>query len=1619
MQVIETYTYYGDINSPEVFLSSVQYLYNTVEDGKAVRIADNYDVIGSQEPGQGQYINTTRDKSYLDYKDANGDGTYEVVKVTISLDRISLNGQEAFIPATKTETWKFIDDQNRVIERSINWEYVCPSSGNQDDSQNSRPGDIFSGTNNGAVWVKASVDDRRKEVRSTSSDGIPRLAVITTSSEYVPGYNKPILMSEQVVYRYAMDVDGKKRAALEIFEYEYFSDGSVTNFEILTTRKIAYTEWDKDKNVSKEIEITDEFVDFSYIGQDHYEGYLPQSRKETRGLYENGYKTGIEVWDMNLAAPQYYTVQKIRDYRNSSGVKIGYTTEFYNEWGTLDYTSTTIFKRDAQGYLIGNCILTLSNIAPEYVYENSTYIRDNYHRISGMKKVTVYGLTTTGSTVSTLTSTLAPAIDVSVEEIHYKRDSVTHRNIGDITEKWSYNNGILLPDGHTITVNVLTDISSDGTTVKKTYRNVEYTVQGTSTATTDSTLDELYNKALASLDGGFSVGSEYLCTSYSTTTLGYDKSNMRLYTEETFGYTNGGGKFWIKKTYTYDLSDVQKNSGHTLDDFKGHATGWSQDAKGDDLCNSWDLNEDGYTGLRVDIYYDPISGRIGEKHGYGGTAWTNWQDEWRTYQTDYDDGTISTGKDLEDYIKGLQFGDGLRLVLGADGLPDTRETQGTVSGRSGGGRGGAEGPDDNGGSTIGVTFHQVHVQTRQLETNIKFDELNIKYDLLGRVTSETSWNWDKKNQIYTYSIKTNMQYYADNKLKSYDETTPNIDNSYLTYSHVSDIKYDSYGQEISRYISGSTKNSDGQNITFKGNTYAINEYDPLGLMIKKTVDQQIKYSVHKSGAWLGYVLYVLAAVAYAFGYVVLAIIFWALAATVGIIALTGGYNMTVSRSHKITDFSYFYGQYGRTEVEKVLKDSQSAVWSFYKIAETVIVVAIAVILAVVTHGLAAPLAQALAVGVTATAISTFIAYGLIALAITQLTAFIRWAMDDFKGNFHKKYFTPTDALISFFTAGILEKISNAVLEAVKDAGREVAKQAAIMIRELFKAVPFTVISLAAALFYSLIKWAITGKFEFDNVARLIVTIGAAIDLLRYVISVLEGPEGGIITNFMTKAVKDIKYFFIELYNTIYNHIRLMVELMFGNGKAPLSLASPDFPAYLVHEVFRRVLGQIIASKIMEAYMAKQNDPGADKKAEDRSIALWSAFLIFINLDVVSTETKDRIDMFAGFGRSVIFLFFANLASMYQTTETDKTGYKKNTGQEQTWVGVLRQLTLDVFNNFVQIVRSDSSELRQKALDAGLEDIAGITKTNDGWEVRDSRGRIIKMNRELIIFESTIKAANGDPMVQNYGIEEVNSKAPELADAIKSIKEGSFSIVRNSDGKVIICRVFDKDKNFMFYMESGTIADFIKFVITSEDISNIKAYRKAMKNGETKLADAIAENYGSKKDLKKSVFEFLANEKEKNLEKLSLAVIAPDALSGKMRKDFTKDELSLLVGAVIYVQVIWKDVAGEAKLVPVYNIFRKGALLMSIDEIGTTFFQGSIPTMRLKGKNEILQSSDEKLEIKTINKDGNEYFVLEEKYSGYNVVRRIKFGINNGAVSYAGVDFIDIRAGPADYSVIDE
>ncbi|PIP68583.1 MAG: hypothetical protein COW92_00485, partial [Candidatus Omnitrophica bacterium CG22_combo_CG10-13_8_21_14_all_43_16] len=257
--------------------------------------------------------------------------------------------------------------------------------------------------------------------------------------------------------------------------------------------------WDYQKQVVTQVEIGDEFVDFS--GKGGYTGYLAQYKKETRSLYDKGYKIGIEIRDINMAAPKYYTMRIIKDIRNSFGVKIGYSTVSYNEWGistmTAESVSTTIFKRNKDGLLIGEATLSSPSIGSlEMLYVNITYKRDKHLRVNGMKKVTSF-LDGTVTTVGYsgpwpwIIPITAPTMVYSIEEIDYKRDSDTYMRIGDVTDKRSFvrtgsNIWNLEIGGHTVTVNILTNVEQKGVadspsvTFVKTYRNVVFSDQSNS-----------------------------------------------------------------------------------------------------------------------------------------------------------------------------------------------------------------------------------------------------------------------------------------------------------------------------------------------------------------------------------------------------------------------------------------------------------------------------------------------------------------------------------------------------------------------------------------------------------------------------------------------------------------------------------------------------------------------------------------------------------------------------------------------------------------------------------------------------------------------------------------------------------------------------------------------------------------------------------------------------------------------------------------------------------------------------------------------------------------------------------------------------------------------------------
>ncbi|MEK6732979.1 MAG: hypothetical protein AABY55_05065, partial [Candidatus Omnitrophota bacterium] len=727
VRVVENYSYYGDVNSLQEIISSVQYFYNIAENGSALRVVDTYDVIGSQEPGRGQYIHTTRDTTTWTYKDSDGDAKQELVKVTTTYDRVGIGGVENFIASTRRETYLTLDSNRDIVERSVNYEYGVPSTDSPDiGNANS----MVSGIENEAAWVRSGIDDRKKEYRK-DPQGRDRLALVTKSYSYEPGYNndRPIINTETESFRYVKEVDGKNRIVAEVVSYEFYGSD---NLKLLTGRKIVYSDWDAKAGAIKLVEIMDEFVDFDYKNDSYYinlyefgeikipmpariffdewdpekqefrkvdafadtldsnykasyKGFLALQRKETLPYYEAGYRTGIDVRYVNRADPQYYSLSRIIDKRNSKGVKIGYITEFYNDGRTLTrrvqneerdeegrvissnetqestvaYTATTIFKRNAEGYLVGEITLTVSSATKDYKYENIlSYDRDSSGRIQGFTKLIANG---DGSVIGRLGNFKT----VIVEKTHFMRDPVTHLRTGEIVERWKgdnwYNFTTRAPD--TIAVNPLIDVQRivDPTTgevrIIKVRRSVEYQRQ-LSGGIPDQVWQEMYDRAMGDLSGridiyepGYDPALRYIYTTSNNWTESiqtYDAKG-RLLSEENTIFNIEFGRHTVRKDYTYELSDSQRARGLTLDSFMARPTGWIQSGKRDSICVAFGLDENGYTDVRVDVYYDPTTGYISEQDGSGGRG-VSQRESLVTYYTVYDDGRTEGTPDVNEFL---------------------------------------------------------------------------------------------------------------------------------------------------------------------------------------------------------------------------------------------------------------------------------------------------------------------------------------------------------------------------------------------------------------------------------------------------------------------------------------------------------------------------------------------------------------------------------------------------------------------------------------------------------------------------------------------------------------------------------------------------------------------------------------------------------------------------------------------------------------------------------------------------------------------------------------------------------------------------------------------------------
>ncbi|MEK9148807.1 MAG: hypothetical protein AAB267_02030, partial [Candidatus Desantisbacteria bacterium] len=340
--------------------------------------------------------------------------------------------------------------------------------------------------------------------------------------------------------------------------------------------------------------------------------------------------------------------------------------------------------------------------------------------------------------------------------------------------------------------------------------------------------------------GDMNLGGSYLCTFWTETKLSYAKlGNNRigkLETEEINAYNVELKRYWIKKTYRYDVSDRQtvtvliSDNGTpddpeddiyetvpmSLDSFRGRPTGWTQEGKGDSICASFGLDEKGYTGIQVDVYYDPASGRITRQDGTGGVGFME-QVVWVPYYT-VEDGTTDDpsvrSQALEDLINnykanaGNVYGD-FQVVLPQGDLEFQQVYIPAVT------------QTDEYGNTVvvtpGHTDYQLRVIQKTKTRNLgdALDQANLTYDFMGRVIGGTFTSWDKDNNKFVTVTKWNIHYWSNGNIRGWDEQSLSKENKLVT-THIRDTAYDSHGQEVSHYTSGETRDKKNRRVTFVG-----------------------------------------------------------------------------------------------------------------------------------------------------------------------------------------------------------------------------------------------------------------------------------------------------------------------------------------------------------------------------------------------------------------------------------------------------------------------------------------------------------------------------------------------------------------------------------------------------------------------------------------------------------------------------------------------------------------------------------------------------------------------------------------------------------------------------------
>ncbi|MBU0649480.1 hypothetical protein KJ969_05300, partial [Patescibacteria group bacterium] len=752
-------------------------------------------------------------------------------------------------------------------------------------------------------------------------------------------------------------------------------------------------------------------------------------------------------------------------------------------------------------------------------------------------------------------------------------------------------------------------------------------------------------------------------------------SNNRLLSDDIDMYDNQNGKNKITKYYKYDSDDTT----HT---YKGRASGWTEYAK-------HGYGYDDIASVEVSLTYNKW-GQVSDEDVTAGSGWSSYKEYTITIKEvpdpDYHGDTeapLVTQVYVDDLLICTVKDDG-KVVWSATnfwrrGFYTTRTqikdengewklTECTSVGNlveyllSTYSAGGYSVP-----KTIPISIGwNLPVQSKKH---------NLTYNLLGQVTGGDFYSYNLDDMKAQWSRKSSMTY------NSQGQFIAGIEGG----THISNVTYDEFGGETSRYIWGKG---------FDGTITHENTYDEKGLLTESVEDRQINYHPQKKSGWGSFfALVLIAVISYIAPYawmIYVAYVAAAAAAIMAVVALTGGYTLEGGGgyAHKITKYIYSYSGYDKTVNKNVIKDEQSigsVVWGFWRILELVITVTLAIVISIVSAGVLTEPAMAFVVAhVTATVL---IAKAIVAVALalmsTIVTGIMRFVMADGEGKL-SEYITWEDLAISALTAGVgvcLNSITKAVnvivmpyLKTVVKAISEVYKTVVLAFQEIASAVQQIVVRIFSNL-------VVNGEFTVDPLVLIAALASAVINIISAQLTNAVGMLG--------KAWRGI------------------MDLLGDAKEDILELKGRDAGFLFLKKIVRGTLSEIARQQLIEAYIAEKREKDGDFTAKhlNKSKSPWIAILAILSFSTTKEisrdeetgekDTKRRFDA-SSLANFLLDLQLIKLSGYNQNTKTEGSAKPREIGAK-FFVKLIGAMASNLMNFFERLMSGIENGVRNDAV----------------------------------------------------------------------------------------------------------------------------------------------------------------------------------------------------------------------------------------------------------------------------------------------------------------------------------